>query len=168
MRMNVSSRTGKVDQLQDFRLVHIFPVSALIPARALPSHFHWESGTCKWFRSLFLNFHQSFAVCRIHSYMQHRYAFLTTQVQNRLNTGVSENIVGLLKMDWQPGKSRHLTPAKNLPGKVCLPFAGQVLKGRNSTSQSGGATWMSTSASKLWAYPLGTYNNSHLAWINCI
>lgn len=50
----------------------IFTAPALIPARALPSHFHWESDTCEGFRSLCLNFHQTFAVCRVHRYMQHR------------------------------------------------------------------------------------------------
>lgn len=51
--------------------------------------------------------------------------------------GISENTVGLLGVDWQPEKSRHLAPVENLLGGLCLPFAGQVLKGKNSTSQSG-------------------------------
>lgn len=42
---------------------YIFTASALIPVRALPFHFHWEPDTCKELRNLFLNFHQTFAVC---------------------------------------------------------------------------------------------------------
>lgn len=50
----------------------IFTASALIPVRTLPFPLHGEPGICKELRSLFLNFHQTFAVCRVHRYMQHR------------------------------------------------------------------------------------------------
>lgn len=53
--------------------------------------------------------------------------------------GISENIAGMLRMDWEPEKSRYFTPAENLLGEVCLPLVGQVLKRRNSTNQCGGA-----------------------------
>lgn len=80
----------------------IFTASALIPARALPSHFHWESNTCKEFKNLSLNFQRTFAVCIVHSYMQLSWEpFLNTQVKNQPKMGISENTVGLLRMDWE-------------------------------------------------------------------
>jgi len=53
--------------------------------------------------------------------------------------GISKYSVEMLSMDGQPGKSRHLAPAESLLWEVRLPFAGRVLRGGISISQSKGA-----------------------------